>query len=113
MSVPPELLEHQARHQEFGRERVRLGEVRCGRRVVCAANKVGELIAIGVRHGCPLMVINATAIGMDLRGSEQGFIDQYGVFMTREEARAVALEASQVVDMAELRAAHLYSEDLY
>ena len=46
---------------------------------------------------------------------EQGFIDQYGVFMTREEALKVATEAGQInVRRWKTSPAHLlFSEDLY
>ena len=43
-------------------------------------------------------------------GDDQGFVDQYGVYMTRREAYIVAFTAGQVYsnDTREL-----YSEDLY
>ncbi len=83
------------------------------RRVVCAANRNGDTIAIGVRHGCPLMRINMHALGMDLKHpTEQGFVDQFGVFLTRAEARSMALDAGQV-EVENVASDILFSEDLY
>jgi hypothetical protein len=52
-------------------------------------------------------------------GADQGFVDQYGVYMTREEAWRVAVAAGQISKECETAreafAVHckLYSEDLY
>jgi hypothetical protein len=52
---------------------------------------------------------------MLVRGSawEQGFIDQHGVFMTREEAWIVAEAACQIIRRVGGDGARLYSENLY
>ncbi len=108
------------------------------RRVVCAANRIRidrghppdhlptyDLV-IGVRHHDPLMheqiatkVMVAAGTGhregerTAWRGSEQGFIDQWGTFMTREEALEVALAAGQRIYRCGGDEKRLYSECLY
>lgn len=99
------------------------------RRVVCAANRnpQGDLV-IGPRHHDPVM---REQIKTDIalrtmvcdtvedvvkamwRGSEQGFIDQWGTFMTREEAWEVATAAGQVLYGPHLGGGRLDSLDLY
>ena len=81
------------------------------RRVVCAANRVGDVIAIGMRHGCPLMRINMRALGIRLGSAEQGFVDQLGTFLTRKEAMEMALDNGQLRNAD--GCARLFSEDLY
>jgi hypothetical protein len=49
----------------------------------------------------------------DWRSSRQGFIDQKGVFMTREEAWEVAVAAGQVRYGPHLGAGQLDSSDLF
>ena len=44
---------------------------------------------------------------------EQGFIDQWGVFMTRDEAWGIAKSAQQIKFMPERPPGPLFSEDLY
>jgi hypothetical protein len=46
-------------------------------------------------------------------GAEQGFIDQFCVFMNRQEAWEVAMTANQVKFDGEYSTGTLYSEDLY
>ena len=68
--------------------------------VVCAANKYGPHIFIGVRHFCDIMHKNMSAHDIGalraIYGELQGFVDQYGVFMDRKEAYEVAKAAGQV-----------------
>jgi hypothetical protein len=45
-------------------------------------------------------------------GAEQGFIDQYGQFLTRQEAYTIALEQNQILYPG-FDSGTLYSEDLY
>ena len=84
------------------------------RRVVCSANlfPCGTII-IGVRHWDPLMRKQAKAYGLNKDGVEQGFIDQWGVFMTREEAWIVAEAANQIIYRGNWGSGVLYSENLY
>lgn len=86
--------------------------------VVCAANKYGPIVFTGIRHFCPIMrenmkghIINALR---DQLGETQGFVDQWGVFMDRKEAYAVALAAGQVGRYRPKNPGEwLCSEDLY
>ena len=85
--------------------------------VVCAAirRKDGKVVC-GARH------FDAAMRGQILVGgkrpkkwlsAEQGFIDQFCVFMTREEAWKVASVAGQIKYGREYSIGTLYSEDLY
>lgn len=72
------------------------------RRVVCAAIRAsdGEVL-LGVRHYSPDMhsQIEARHDGHKFchrHGLDQGFVDQHGVYLTREEAFAVAQADGQV-----------------
>jgi hypothetical protein len=53
-----------------------------------------------------------TLVG-DGRATEQGFIDQFGVFMTREEAYEVAKAAGQIKYRCGGDEGRLFSENLY
>lgn len=95
-----------------------------GRFVVCAACRYGELIVCGARHFDKVMhsqlrqMREDKLFAFEVAGrAEQGFIDQYGVFMTREEAFEVAKAAGQL-NVRRLKTPHpdsteLFSEDLY
>lgn len=82
------------------------------RRVVCAAlrNQDG-MIVCGARHNDAVM--RAQMGSADWRKADQGFIDQYGVFMTREEAHKVAIEAGQIIRRCGGDEKRLFSENLY
>ena len=89
------------------------------RRVICAANRVGLTLILGARHYDQTMhatIQHLQALGdeRNFRAAEQGFIDQFGEFLTREEALTVARAAGQL----EGRHKHnpqdqLCSEDIY
>lgn len=84
------------------------------RRVVCAANRFPDgTIILGSRHWDPLMCEHASAIGLKGGDEEQGFIDQWRVFMTREEAWQVAVAANQIIRRVGGDEGCLYSENLY
>ena len=85
-----------------------------GRRVVCAAirNDKKEIICSS-RHWDRLMSDQvARSIG-NWRRAEQGFVDQFGVWMSRTEARKVAAEAGQIIRRFRRDEEELYSENLY
>jgi len=72
------------------------------RRVVCAAIRAadGDLL-LGIRHYSADMhrQIEARTDGAKFHhrlGDDQGFVDQHGVYMTREEAWTVADAAMQI-----------------
>lgn len=92
-------------------------EDRPERSVVCAANRYGDLIFVGVRHFCPVMQFNMRSHDIPAlrreRGEEQGFIDQHGVFMTRREAALVAKASGQLDRYNGFVPEVLFSEDLY
>lgn len=75
--------------------------------VVCAAIKFeDDHIILGIRHFSPDMVLSAALQGYDIKKhTEQGFVDQYGAFLTREEAQKIISPLSGKT--------RLYSEDLY
>lgn len=84
------------------------------RRVVCAANMFPDgTIILGARHWDPFMREQAKAYGLSKGGVKQGFIDQLGAFMTREEAWLVAEAAGQITYRGNWGSGVLYSENLY
>lgn len=93
-----------------------------GRFVVCAACRYGDLIIAGARHYDKIMHSQLKYLKEDklfdfekAGRAEQGFIDQYGVFMDRKEALAVATAAGQINVRREKTPGKdlLFSEDLY
>ena len=93
----------------FGKEEI-VEEVK--RRVVCAALLSGDgAIVCGPRHYDRVMSMQ---IGQaDWRTAKQGFVDQYGHFMSREEAFVVATEAGQIIRRVGGDNGRLFSENLY
>ena len=66
-------------------------EQRIPRRIVAACNLYGDVRIIGIRHFCPLMGENLRARGMEGHiEHEQGFVDQYGIFVSRTDAKIIA-----------------------
>jgi len=66
--------------------------------VVCAACKLEDgLILCGARHWDMIMIRQAQAMGSIKHAprAEQGFIDQFGDFLTREEAMQVVKASGQ------------------
>lgn len=93
------------------------------RRIVCAAIRAadGDLL-LGIRHYSPDMhrQIEARVDGAKFHhrlDEDQGFVDQFGKFMTREEAWSIAAAAGQIPypDACGfgLNGPKLYSEGLY
>jgi hypothetical protein len=86
------------------------------RQVVCAANRYvvnGEKVVIlGVRHHCPLMNKMLDLVGIDWHTREQGFVDQWGNYMNREEALFVLKTNGRWI-RDEDYSDELYSENLY
>lgn len=87
------------------------------RRVVCAAvRKLDEGIVIcSARHFDARMCMQIFYLQLPYEGIwEQGFIDQWGVYMSREEALVVAEAQNQVIrKTGGLNSKELFSEDLY
>ena len=85
--------------------------------IVCAANRDSEgKIIVGPRHWDTTMVRTVHAMGnfnFNDKKVEQGFIDQFGVFLTREEAWIVAEAAGQIKYRVGGDNGKLFSENLY
>lgn len=84
------------------------------RKVVCAAIRHKDnkyLVICGPRHYDAVM--RRTLDFMQHMNHhdfhDQGFVDQWGIYMSREEARAVAIECGIEPDLKNT----LFSEDLY
>lgn len=73
------------------------------RRVVCAAIRASDgSLVLGIRHYSMDMHAQLAARADRLRfqhlgGLDQGFVDQYGVYMTRAEAYLIAQAAGQLL----------------
>lgn len=88
------------------------------RRIVCAAIRYGDVIVCSARHHDRLMNDTIKKMGgreklLDgAEKEEQGFIDQYGDYFTREEAAFIVRENGQQVRNPDFKQ-YLCSEDLY
>lgn len=96
------------------------------RRVVCAANRLElpdgrRVVVMSVRHCDHTYVATAenimTRAQLSLQRPEQGFVDNYGAWLTRAEAWVVAEAANQILFEAPWNTKDgvkiLYSENLY
>lgn len=92
------------------------------RRVVCAAVRMSDIdhsLVLGPRHWDETMHKQcAVLVWLTLPDphEEQGFIDQFGVFMDRQEAWKVAEAAGQIIYRCggdDANGGTLYSENLY
>ena len=85
-------------------------------RVVCAAlRKHNNLMIVGPRHFDSFMhkqIAMMACPSNSWKTAEQGFIDQYGNFLTREEAWIIAEKAGQIIKQVSSPGT-LYSENLY
>lgn len=83
-------------------------------RVVCAAIKHKEsgLIICGARHFDEVMVKLIQDREESWATADQGFIDQWGNFLTRQEAFTIAKRMEQIRDVPNIEGT-LFSEDLY
>lgn len=82
--------------------------------IVCAANydREDNSVVLGIRH----YDNNMRSSDMISTHTEQGFVDQRGLFLTRTEAWPVALAAGQIrrrVGGDDADGGTLYSENLY
>lgn len=83
-------------------------------RVVCAANRCADgYLLLGARHGDALMHEQAVRSGRRVIGTEEGFVDQWGNFLTREEAYVIAERQGQYRPWGTHIPGVLFSEDLY
>ena len=85
--------------------------------IVCAACKtIGNIVFCGARHWDAVMRVQAEAAGHMKHApeAEEGFIDQFGKFLTRDEAMAIVRENGQRFDIKRNGGdAFLFSEGLY
>lgn len=98
-------------------------EMKPGRRVVCAAVRAADgALLLGIRHYSADMHLQLAERYDGPKFShrhdeDQGFVDQHGVFMSREEAYRVAEAAGQIIRPTAcgegLAGPKLYSEGLY
>lgn len=97
------------KHQEyFKTERMKEAEIHAKslnnfqeiRRVSMAANIVDGHLIVGNRHFCPIMCMQINLLGLDDRQHDirfdQGFVDQWGIYMSRQEAWDVAKARGQI-----------------
>lgn len=84
-------------------------------RIVCAACRWPDgHIILGIRHFSPDMHLSAKLQGYEhVPGIDQGFVDQYGRFLTRQEAYEVAVKQGQYKPYEPYTPGALFSEDLY
>lgn len=101
------------------------------RRIVCAALRLGDALVLGPRHFDQTMRATIRALKGDdpereWMHAEQGFVDQFGDFLTRREAFTVADQQRQIRRLVGSQhtwdrdsgldayfAQDLYSENLY
>lgn len=93
------------------------------RRVVCAAIRAFDgTLLLGIRHyshDMHMQIANRIDASkfMQRLDHDQGFVDQHGTWMSREEAYQVALSAGQIIRPEAcgngLDGPKLYSEGLY
>lgn len=82
--------------------------------VVCAANRIDGVILCGARHWDNIMRDLADAMNIKGAKAEQGFIDQWGAFLTREEAMSIVKANNQKIDYGRNGSNDvLFSEGLY
>jgi hypothetical protein len=89
-------------------------------RIVAAANRYKDIVVVGPRHYSNAMRLAIDALGgvKILRAYagdeyEQGFVDQYSTFYTREEALELAKANGQVLYTDNMPTNILISEMLY
>lgn len=88
---------------------------RTKQRVVCAAIMKHDVIVCGPRHFDETMHTIIRLLPFDeghFRDAEQGFVDQRGRFLTREQAFTIAADEGQIIEDPNIPG-HLFSEDLY
>jgi hypothetical protein len=82
--------------------------------VVCAACRMGDHIVLGARHFDERMREQMDRTSCNWKLAEQGFIDQFGAFLSREEAMNIVKSSGQPFDIERNRGDKiLFSEGLY
>jgi len=92
-------------------------DIKREQRVVCSAikSKVSGRIICGARHFDKIMLsqITHSENKAEWKEVEQGFIDQFGTFLSRKEAFEIANNAGQIIRRFGEDKGVLYSENLY
>jgi len=89
------------------------------RRIVCAAINYKNTIVLGIRHHDSFMNEEIKRLKFlfanewDRTCEVQGFVDQWGNFMNREDARIVASATNQIIKRCGGDTNQLFSENLY
>lgn len=86
------------------------------RHIVAAANRDPNTgtILVGARHWSKAMCLQCDMMRTpSSHFSEQGFIDQYDQFVSREEAKEIVVKNGQKLAMPAVTWDVLYSENLY
>ena len=85
------------------------------RKIITAANRfrTTNLVLVGARHWSPAMREQARAMGAECGDDwQQGFIDQYDQFLSREDAKRIALANGQAL-IGDDWGRELFSENLH
>ena len=93
-------------------------ETQSQKRIVCAALRKDGDIIIGPRHFDATMRRQIEDYSEDYcigywKSAEQGFIDQFGNFHSREDALIIAIAAGQILRRCGGDTRELFSENLY
>jgi len=87
------------------------------RRVVCAANRCRhDIVILGVRHFDSHIHMQMELLDLDefdFTSEDQGFVDNFGVWMSRKEAHELAIETDQRIYRCGGDSKKLYSENMY
>lgn len=113
MNAPHKVTDHFQSHLNWALQPDAIWERADVQRVVSmAACIVDGFLIVGNRHFCPIMHMTIDNFGIDCSkhdmGTQQGFVDQWGVYMTRQEAWVVAKAAGQIKQV--FQEGTLYSE---
>lgn len=89
--------------------------------IVCAANRYGKIVVLGVRHFHPTMLNQMQLFRPEVLKAmkddkcEQGFVDQFGRFYSRKQAMDLVKSTGQKIDLNRNGGdgSELYSEGLY
>lgn len=89
-------------------------------RIVSACNRYKDVLVCAPRHSCPLMTMAMASYGgmkvlheYSGKDHEQGFVDQFGTFYTREEAYVITVNNGQLLKPENCHNRKLFSEGLY
>lgn len=84
------------------------------RTIVAAANKSGDIMLVGARHWDKVMTAQFKALANPPKSStfDQGFIDQYGQYLSRVDAKRIAIKNGQPLILEDW-GDELFSENLY